>query len=302
MESFMVIVVLLLVLHQHHQICYASTNNQTYCPPSSCGKITNIKHPFRLKDDPTTCGDPRYELSCENNMTVLTLFSGKYYVKSINYENYTIRLVDPGIEESDCSSIPRYYLYTSNFTSNYEYLEVDPYQTIQYRIIDGERYYNTRRVPMFQHVIYMNCSNPVRDDPVYADTASCIRPNSQGGHFYAIAGDLKVSNLKDVDCHVEFVTAISFFSYNYSYYNFDDDWIIPNEKYSYSEIHRMLVGGFDVSWMSVPCQNLCGNTYCYLSEITGSLQCNSPVDQCITTLGFHVGCDGGKNNFTLFTF
>jgi hypothetical protein len=233
-------------------------------------------------------------------MTVLTLFSGKYYVKSINYENYTIRLVDPGIEESDCSSIPRYYLYTSNFTSNYEYLEVDPYQTIQYRIIDGERYYNDRRVPMFQHVIYMNCSNPVRDDPVYADTASCIKPNSQGGHFYAIAGDLKVSNLKDVDCHVEFVTAISFFSYNYSYYNFDDDWIIPNEKYSYSEIHRMLVGGFDVSWMSVPCQDLCGNPYCYLSEITGSLQCNSPVDQCITTLGFHVGCDGGKNNFTLF--
>ncbi|KAK2399304.1 PR5 receptor kinase [Trifolium repens] len=146
---------------------------------------------------------------------------------------------------------------------------------------------------MFQHVIYMNCSNPVRDDPVYTDTASCIKPNSQGGHFYAIAGDLKVSNLKDVDCHVEFVTAISFFSYNYSYYNFDDDWIIPNEKYSYSEIHRMLVGGFDVSWMSVPCQNLCGNTYCYLSEITGSLRCNSPVDQCITTLGFHVGCDGG---------
>jgi hypothetical protein len=62
----------------------------------------------------------------------------------------------------------------------------------------------------------------------------------------------------------------------------------------------MLVGGFDVSWMSVPCQDLCGNPYCYLSEITGSLQCNSPVDQCITTLGFHVGCDGGKNNFTLF--
>ncbi|MCI36936.1 G-type lectin S-receptor-like serine/threonine-protein kinase, partial [Trifolium medium] len=44
---------------------------------------------------------------------------------------------------------------------------------------------------MFQHLIYMNCSNPVQDDPVYADTASCIKSNSKDGHFYAIAGDLK---------------------------------------------------------------------------------------------------------------
>jgi hypothetical protein len=213
-------------------------------------------------------------------MTVLTLFSGKYYVKSINYNNYTIRLVDPGIEEGDCSSIPRYYLYASNFTSYYNYLEEDPYENKQQHKTFDDIY---MQLPMFQHVIYMNCSNPVRDNPVYADTASCIKSNSQGtGHLYAIAGDLKVGNLTDVDCHVEFVTAISFFSYNYSF----NDWDIPNEKYSYSEIHRMLVGGFDVSWMSAACQNLCGVRDCYLSE---------------TTLGFHLSCDG-KNNFTFFYF
>jgi hypothetical protein len=204
-------------------------------------------------------------------MTVLTLFSGKYYVKSINYNNYTIRLIDPGIQESDCSSIPRYYLYASNFTSYYDYLVEDHYENKQqHRIFDGIYV----QLPMFQHIIYMNCSKPVRDNPVYADTASCIKSNSQGGgHLYAIAGDLKVGNLKDVDCHVEFVTAISFFSYNYS----SNDWDIPNKKYSFSEIHRMLVGGFDVSWMSAPCQNLCGVRDCYLSE---------------TTLGFHLSCDG----------
>ncbi|WJX10089.1 hypothetical protein P8452_00852 [Trifolium repens] len=299
LQIFMVIVVLL--LPQHHQIiCDASTitNNQTHCPPSSCGQITNIKYPFRLKDDPTTCGDQRYELSCENNMTVLTLFSGKYYVKSINYKNYTIRLVDPGIEERDCASIPRYYLYTSNFTSYYKDQE-EPYQTTQYRII-GHRYLDYRNLPMFQHVIYMNCSNPVRDDPVYADTASCIKSNSQGGHVYAIAGDLKVGNLKDDDCHVEVVTAISFFSYKY--YSDDHgsggDWDIPNEKYSYSEIHRMLVGGFDVSWISAPCQNLCGDPDCILSENTWSLGCND--QQYKTLLELFLDCVGTPSKLPMF--
>nr|AFK48237.1 unknown [Medicago truncatula] len=51
-----VTVVTVLLLHHHHQTCDAitNTNNQTYCPPSSCGKITNISHPFRLMNDPTS--------------------------------------------------------------------------------------------------------------------------------------------------------------------------------------------------------------------------------------------------------
>jgi hypothetical protein len=143
----------------------------------------------------------------------------------------------------------------------------------------------------------MNCSNPVRDDPVYADTASCI---NNGGHVYAIAGDLKVGNLKDDDCHVEFVTVMSFFSYNYSYYSSYDDWVIPNENFSYTEIHRMLVGGFEVSWMSAPCQDLCGKPNCYLRETTWNLECFDPASgYCRTTLGFHVSC-AGKNIFTFF--
>ncbi|KAK2399324.1 LEAF RUST 10 DISEASE-RESISTANCE LOCUS RECEPTOR-LIKE PROTEIN KINASE 2.5 [Trifolium repens] len=236
-------------------------------------------------------------------MTVLTLFSGKYYVKSINYNNYTIRLIDPGIQESDCSSIPRYYLYTSNFTSYYFYSnsdDVDPYQTSQNRIISREATYgDTMNLPMFQHVIYMNCSNFVRDDPVYVDTASCIKSNSQGGHVYAIVGDLKVGNLKDDDCHVEFVSAISFFSYHYSPYS-SDYWDIPNKKFSYSEIHRMLLGGFEVSWMSGPCHDLCGKPDCYLSETTWSLECFDPAGYCKTTLGFHVSCSGTMSKLRVF--
>jgi hypothetical protein len=286
---FQIMIFVLVLHHDHHQTCDATNSKNKSCPSSSCGKISNIKYPFRLKNDPTTCGDPRYELSCENNKTMLTLSSGKYYVKSINYNNYTIRLVDPGIQESDCSSIPRYFLTTSNFTSSYDYdYFADPYQTFQKRLPDG------RTLPLFQHVVFMNCSNPIQDDPAYADTASCIKLNSQGGYVYAITGDLTVGNLKHDDCHVKVVTAISFFGYNRS-------GVEPRnfyQKYSYSEIHRMLVDGFEVSWISSACEDFCkdeSDPYCYLEVTTRSLHCNDHGDFCVTTMGFHVGC-GKKNN------
>ncbi|PNX86494.1 stress-induced receptor-like kinase, partial [Trifolium pratense] len=50
----------------------------------------------------------------------------------------------------------------------------------------------------------------------------------------------------------------------------------------------MLVGGFEVSWMSAPCQDLCGEPDCYWSEITSSLRCDS--EPCKTTMRFTVAC------------
>ncbi|RVW33845.1 hypothetical protein CK203_089080 [Vitis vinifera] len=52
-------------------IC-AANGNQT-CRPSSCGEIQNISNPFRLKGDPFGCGDPDYELVCENNRTMVNV-------------------------------------------------------------------------------------------------------------------------------------------------------------------------------------------------------------------------------------
>lgn len=51
---------------------------------SSCGDLHNISYPFRLEDDPAGCGDADYQLSCENNKTILEFNSGKYYVKNIS--------------------------------------------------------------------------------------------------------------------------------------------------------------------------------------------------------------------------
>ncbi|RVW22870.1 Rust resistance kinase Lr10 [Vitis vinifera] len=70
--------------------------------------IRNITYPFRLQGDPSGCGDPKYELICENNLTVFKQGGKKYFVAEINYHNYTIRMLDPGQKKGDCFSTPLY--------------------------------------------------------------------------------------------------------------------------------------------------------------------------------------------------
>lgn len=99
---------------------------------------------------------------------------------------------------------------------------------------------------------------------------------------------------------MELVAATSFIGFDYSPYYYSE---APNQTFSYSEIHKMLVGGFDVSWMSGPCEDVCGEPHCFLSETSGNLECNDWADHCVTPLGFHVRC-GKKDKplpFLLFT-
>lgn len=133
------------------------------CVPSRCGEITNISHPFRLRDDPPNCGDRRYELSCENDVALLTLYNGTYRVLGINYNNFTIRVVDIGIEDGNCASLPHSFLSVRNFT-NYS----DPYAASVYSL-RRDKYVTT-----FKYVVYLNCSDPVRDDAEYVDTSPCV--------------------------------------------------------------------------------------------------------------------------------
>ncbi|XP_020412619.1 rust resistance kinase Lr10-like isoform X2 [Prunus persica] len=93
------------------------------CVPSACGNINNIISPFRLANDTdqsncTNWDYYNYNLYCDYNLTVLTIDWGKYYVQAINYDNFTIRVVDPGIRNNDFSSIPRYSLSIYNLTSH----------------------------------------------------------------------------------------------------------------------------------------------------------------------------------------
>ncbi|KAI5344133.1 hypothetical protein L3X38_012010 [Prunus dulcis] len=127
---------------------------------SSCGNIHNISYPFRLNRDPEHCGDSRYTLHCDNNVTVLHLHSGKYMVLALNYDDRTIRVVDPGLEKNNCSSIPRYPVAKSNFSM-------------------GDLYDSSS-----QSVTFITCAYPVSSS-LYVVTAPCIN-NLSGTAFVKV--------------------------------------------------------------------------------------------------------------------
>jgi len=109
---------LLLVILAGHQSCSASKNSTVDCAPSSCGNIHNISYPFRLSTDLNSCGNKKYELTCENNRPALYLKNKtvKYYVQAIDYSNLTIRVVDADVQKDDCFSIPRHSLISDYYS------------------------------------------------------------------------------------------------------------------------------------------------------------------------------------------
>ena len=165
----------------------------------SCGNITNISFPFRLKGAPGEygCGDCCLELGCENNRTTLLTDSGKYYVQEIDYVNRTIRLIDTSLDRNTCSirlidesidrntcPIPR------TFHSRFRRINIC--------ITFSGGYFN--------YVIYfMNCTLPAVNLSLhdYVDVTRCVgnSPSAQA-YFYAISGDLTVSDLP-TSCSIE---------------------------------------------------------------------------------------------------
>ncbi|KEH40330.1 wall-associated receptor kinase galacturonan-binding protein [Medicago truncatula] len=262
-----------------------SSTTTNACPPSSCGKISNISYPFRLQDDPKHCGESRYELSCENNVATLYLYSGKYYVQSINYNNFTIRVADPGVIEYNFNLLPHYSLSRSNFCDTYNNDEncTDPYHA-GYR---GQLYSSENK--LFEHIVYLNCSHPVRNNPKYVNTSSCLtqESKSKGYYIYAIAGHITAEDLQ-VGCHVKFITPTSL------------KGLQGNQVISYDEIQKALVYGFEISWLRLPCQNYCEKSeLCYFDTTTQKLGCN--VHYCFTLMGFSESNNCGKDPpFELF--
>ncbi|CAL2243953.1 unnamed protein product [Prunus armeniaca] len=127
----------------------------------SCGNI-NISSPFRIKGDPPHCGNQTYELSCETNttstcMTILYLYSGKYYVRAIHYNNFTIRLVDAGvIDQKKKKKDNKYYFSnpTHSLTSfNFSY--GDPYTTLE------SNYYKREDEEFIVPIVSLNCAKPM---------------------------------------------------------------------------------------------------------------------------------------------
>ncbi|CAL5206533.1 unnamed protein product [Lathyrus oleraceus] len=244
---------ILLLFHQkslakHHQPC----------PTSSCGKIKNITYPFRLKTDPNHCGDTRYELDCDENGASLTMFSGKYYVQHIDYKRFKISLSDAGaVEDTNCSFIPRYFLYDRSFNN----------------VLFGEEDFGSEPFVLDPinptRIAYFSCSNPI-NDPRYVnvDTSHCrIQWNS---HVYAVLEpSLFEYSVEDIKVGCDFMVATLGKERSEN----------MKEKVSYDEIRGMIIDGVEVSWLPVICESRCGKgTSCkVVDEKSGEVQCDKRI-------------------------
>ena len=237
------------------QTCH-SNNITTLCAPSSCGNIQNISYPFRLNTDPQSCGNNNYTLICENNIsTVLNLYSGKYYVQAINYGNFTIRVVDAGVQDN-CCSIPLYSLAPDNFSDGDPYTWYN-YKQVPRRISLYSWWYNlhsTLSLPM----IFMSCENTV-NSPLYVDTApyglnygSVNYSNSSlvTRSNYVTLEVMSASDLMEL-CSIEKIFLLPKKSYTYK---------------SFEEIHSDLAYGFELSWYNINCENCTWGCYISLSD------------------------------------
>ncbi|WVY90229.1 hypothetical protein V8G54_035743 [Vigna mungo] len=239
-------VVLLLILLHH--VSATKDHQQHRCPPSSCGNIPNITYPFRLQGDPDNCGDERYELGCQNNVTVLYLNSIQYHVQAINYDNYTVRVVDPELQHHNCYSLPLRSLSRSNFSDTYTD-SADLYQATLYLYLIMENL-------SFEHIVFVNCNHSVRENGKYVESGECVKWDSKG-YAYAVVGDLKAKDL-EVGCDVKLVAPTSFRTFN---------------KHSYAAIHTALAYGFEISWINLACQNHCLKEDCYFDPSSQIFDC-----------------------------
>ncbi|KAJ6366480.1 hypothetical protein OIU77_002964 [Salix suchowensis] len=230
-----------------------------------CGNRT-LSYPFSLDSDQLNFGDPLYTLHCEKNTsTVLYLDSRKYYVQAINYSNLTIRVVDAGVKENDCSSLPDFsltYARLGNSRSAYTWLTtassdnaIYPYTWFQYKKTGPEWHKwfpKYKPLPLSQMMIFINCANPV-NSPLYLDTGACLNGVKYSNvslsiHSYVNVGGMKASDLMET-CSLERMT------------------LLPVKDYKnmfFKEIHSLLEYGFELSWHSSSCGSC--STICYIDD------------------------------------
>ncbi|XP_049382940.1 LEAF RUST 10 DISEASE-RESISTANCE LOCUS RECEPTOR-LIKE PROTEIN KINASE-like 2.1 [Solanum stenotomum] len=165
------------------QTCNARKSKHYYCPTSACGNIRNISYPFHLNTDPEYCGyGIAFELACESNQTVISLFSKKLYVQAINYNNETIHLVDPTLQTQDdlCSFRPMHIFLNHSYSFYLPNADIDP-------------------------IFMINCPFSVNNSSSFLEIIGCK-------YTYLKIGDIDTSALSD-GCRVELIGLTSWPNY-----------------------------------------------------------------------------------------
>ncbi|XP_060971285.1 rust resistance kinase Lr10-like [Cannabis sativa] len=223
---------------------YAKSSNPHYCPPSSCDNyIINITSPFRLNTDPKHCGYPEYELSCDNNLTVIHSKNDvKFLVRSINYGNYTIRIADSKLDKNNYCSFPNNFLLREN----------------SFNGLSSYSYHSGEDVKLRKQIVFLKCENPpIEVNNNYIDTASYCN----GSNYYVVDGGFNVSDMA-IGCETELSSCIS------------NQVVVNGTNTSYFDIHNHLTYGFELSWLKIQFYNVFGD-YCSIdySDEMRSLRC-----------------------------
>ncbi|KAL6276511.1 hypothetical protein ACE6H2_020112 [Prunus campanulata] len=268
--AYAVLLLLLLLLPVPSSCSQTASNNITAHDNSdctrSCGNI-NISSPFRLKGDSKHCGNKSFELSCEakgNGTThhaVLSLFSGKYYVQAINYNNFTIRLVDAGVHKikDNYFSHPLYSFTPFNFSSSSGY-----YRPIYYDSFDYPK-------TLSMSIIFLSCENPMNPSDLIVETAPCISGVNNYSSFSNLTtysyfikfrsdSRLRLNNLGD-SCKITLMVMVS----------------PSTEEHmtSCKGIYNEIALGFQLSWLGHACSERCGSEgSCRLNRTGNGIQCS----------------------------
>ena len=233
-----------------------------------------------MKSDPETCGDLRYSLSCENNLTVLYLFEGqsKYYVQEINYNNYTIQIVDSGIQKDNYSSTPTYSLNHykfSSFTSVYTTYQPKRTKTnyIKHKLSRSAVFLSCDCETPANSLFYLDSSTCIDNGDQYASSNSSkdngdqyssntsISHSKSKRYRYVRVGTTTATDVGD-SCKVEQMFLTSWPG--------NED---PNDI-SCTDVHNELIYGFELSWLQDYCPSYCrgDNSICFIDD-ANHVQC-----------------------------
>ncbi|XP_019189046.1 PREDICTED: rust resistance kinase Lr10-like [Ipomoea nil] len=198
---------------------------------ASCGNIQDIRYPFRLTagDPNSSCGLSTYELTCQNNRTILNLNSKKYFVLSITYTNFSIRILDPGLQNKTHTSSP------------FPLHNLNP-QHLPRRYHLFQRRFNSPAA-------FLSCRNP-------ANSSLYVKSQSEDSSFsYVLVGKhVDVGKIED-SCSI---TGAAWFS---------TSQLSPYPgKMSLGKIHDALAYGFELSWLPLKCSAVCGKKHCRIED------------------------------------
>ncbi|CAL2240517.1 unnamed protein product [Prunus armeniaca] len=237
------IALLLLLLLLPPSFCFQTSTVEDI---TLCGNI-NIKYPFQLNRDLQNCGYYYFDLYCEENVTVICLYSGRYYVKAINYSDWTIRVVDAGVQKKDNYFSNPLYSLTSYNLSGYG----DPFSSVFYnsdKDIQELRLYSLaiREVP----IIFISCANPMHS-PRLVDTAPCINnsANSSLSSTLRMFSYVMIGNISSFDlgesCRITQMVVVS-----------PSTSTDLHRNLSCEGIYNEIASGFELSWFNAAC-DLC---------------------------------------------